>query len=166
MSPDSIVTAIQNLPLAAAMRGETAGSEWLFPIVETIHVLTLTVVFGSIVMVDLRLVGVTGRGTSISRLTEETLPWTWTAWVLSAITGTMLFTSKAVTYYGNFQFRMKFVFMALAAVNMLIFHFGAYRKVAQWDTAVPPLSARVAGALSIAFWVTVIFFGRWIGFKT
>ena len=57
-------------------------------------------------------------------------------------------------------------FMALAAVNMLIFHFGAYRKVAQWDTAVPPTSARVAGALSIAFWVAVIFFGRWIGFTT
>jgi hypothetical protein len=166
MSLESLVTAIQNLPLAGAMRGESAGSEWLFPIVETLHVLTLTVVFGSIVMVDLRLVGLTERGSSISRLTDETLPWTWTAWVLSAITGTLLFMSKAVTYYGNFQFRMKFVFMALAAVNMLIFHFGAYRKVAQWDTAVPPTSARIAGALSIGFWVAVIFFGRWIGFKT
>jgi hypothetical protein len=166
MSLQSLVTAIQNLPLSGAMRGETAGTEWLFPIVETIHVLTLTVVFGSIVMVDLRLVGLTARGSSISRLTDETLPWTWTAWVLSAITGTLLFMSKAVTYYGNFQFRMKFVFMALAAVNMLIFHFGAYRKVAQWDTAVPPTSARIAGALSIGFWVAVIFFCRWIGFKT
>jgi hypothetical protein len=166
MSLDSFVLWIQNLPLAGAMRGDIEGSEWLFPIVETIHVLTLTIVFGSIVMVDLRLLGVTGHGTSISRLTDETLPWTWTAWILSAITGTMLFMSKAVTYYGNFQFRMKFVFMALAAVNMLIFHFGAYRKVAQWDTAVPPNSARIAGALSIAFWVTVIFFGRWVGFKT
>ena len=86
--------------------------------------------------------------------------------MLSAITGTLLFMSKAVTYYGNFQFRMKFIFMALAAVNMLIFHFGAYRRVAQWDTAVPPTSARIAGALSIAFWVAVIFFGRWIGFTT
>jgi uncharacterized protein DUF6644 len=166
MSLDSLLMWIQDLPLAAAVRGETAGSEWLFPIIETLHVLTLTVVFGSIVMVDLRLVGLTSRGSSISRLTDETLPWTWTSWVLSAITGTLLFMSKAVTYYGNFQFRMKFVFMALAAVNMLIFHFGAYRKVAQWDTAVPPTSARVAGALSIAFWVAVIFFGRWIGFTT
>jgi hypothetical protein len=166
MSLDSLLLWIQDLPLAAAVRGETAGSEWLFPIIETLHVLTLTVVFGSIVMVDLRLVGLTGRGSSITRLTDETLPWTWTAWVLSAITGTLLFMSKAVTYYGNFQFRMKFVFMALAAVNMLIFHFGAYRKVAQWDNAVPPTSARIAGALSIGFWVAVIFFGRWIGFTT
>jgi len=148
------------------MRGESAGTEWLFPIVETVHVLTLTIVFGSIAMVDLRLVGLTGRGSSISRLSAETLPWTWTAWVLSAISGSLLFMSKAVTYFGNFEFRMKFIFMGLAALNMLIFHFGAYRLVNQWDTGVPPISARVAGALSIGFWVAVIFFGRWIGFTT
>lgn len=166
MSVDSILDAIQALPLSAMVRGETAGTEWLFPIIETVHVLTLTVVFGSIAMVDLRLVGLTSRGTSISRLTAETLPWTWTAWVLSAISGTLMFMSKAVTYFGNFEFRMKFLFMALAAVNMLIFHFGAYRHVAKWDTGVPPASARIAGFLSIGFWIAVIFFGRWIGFST
>jgi hypothetical protein len=166
MSLSALMSAIQDLPLSAAMRGESAGTEWLFPIVETVHVLTLTIVFGSIAMVDLRLVGLTGRGSSISRLSAETLPWTWTAWVLSAISGSLLFMSKAVTYFGNFEFRMKFIFMGLAALNMLIFHFGAYRLVSQWDTGVPPISARVAGALSIGFWVAVIFFGRWIGFTT
>jgi hypothetical protein len=166
MSVGSLLNAIQDLPLSAAMRGESAGTEWLFPIVETVHVLMLAIVFGSIAMVDLRLVGLTARGSSISRLTDETLPWTWTAWVLSAISGTLLFMSKAVTYFGNFEFRMKFIFMGLAALNMLIFHFGAYRRVSQWDTGVAPTSARVAGALSIAFWVAVIFFGRWIGFTT
>jgi len=166
MSLGPLMSAIQGLPLSGAMRGESAGTEWLFPIVETVHVLTLTIVFGSIAMVDMRLVGLTGRGSSISRLTDETLPWTWSAWVLSAISGTLLFMSKAVTYFENFQFRMKFIFMGLAALNMLIFHFGAYRRVSQWDTGVPPTSARVAGALSIAFWVAVIFFGRWIGFTT
>ena len=166
MSLSALMSAIQDLPLSAAMRGESAGTEWLFPIVETVHVLTLTIVFGSIAMVDLRLVGLTGRGSSISRLSAETLPWTWTAWVLSAISGSLLFMSKAVTYFGNFEFRMKFIFMGLAALNMLIFHFGAYRLVNQWDTGVPPISARVAGALSIGFWGAVIFFGRWIGFTT
>jgi len=58
------------------------------------------------------------------------------------------------------------VFMAVAAVNMLIFHFGAYRSVAHWDNAVPPRSARIGGGLSIAVWVSVIFFGRWVGFTT
>lgn len=166
MNLHAILIFLQELPLAAAVRGDTPGTEWLFPIVETCHVLTLTVVFGSIVMVDLRLLGWTSRGTSISRLTEETLPWTWTAWVLAAITGSMLFISKAVTYAGNFEFRLKFICMALAGVNMLVFHFGAYRRVADWDRDTPPAAARLAGALSLAFWIAVIFFGRWVGFTT
>jgi hypothetical protein len=148
------------------VRGDTPGSEWLFPIVETCHVLSLTVVFGSIVMVDLRLLGWTSRGTSMERLARECLPWTWTAWVLAAITGSMLFMSKAVTYAGNFEFRMKFICMALAAVNMLVFHFGAYRRVADWDMGAPPAAARLAGGLSVTFWLAVIFFGRWVGFTT
>lgn len=166
MTLDGILTFIQNLPLAAAVRGDNPGTEWYFPIVETCHVLTLTIVFGTIAMVDMRLLGWTSRGISIKRLTEETLPWTWTAWVLAAITGSLMFMSKAVTYAGNFDFRMKFIFMALAALNMLVFHFGAYRRVADWDVGRPPTAARVAGGLSLSFWLAVIFFGRWIGFTT
>ena len=60
-----------------AVRGESSGTEWLFPIIETMHVLTLTIVFGSIAMVDLRLIGTRPARSSVSRLTEETLPWTW-----------------------------------------------------------------------------------------
>jgi hypothetical protein len=55
--------------------------------------------------------------------------------------------------------------MALAAVNMLAFHFGAFRRVAEWDDALPPPpAARTAGVLSISLWIAVVFFGRWIGF--
>jgi hypothetical protein len=166
MTLHNILVFLQELPLSAAVRGDEPGTEWLFPIVETCHVLSLTVVFGSIAMVDLRLLGLTSRDSSIARLTQETLPWTWTAWGLAAITGSMLFMSKAVTYAGNFDFRMKFIFMALAAVNMLVFHFGAYRRVADWDMGMPPPAARLAGGLSLSFWLAVIFFGRWIGFTT
>jgi hypothetical protein len=162
----SVLVDLQDLWLAAAVRGDMPGTEWVFPIIETCHVLSLTVVFGSIVMVDLRLLGWTSRGTSIVRLTEETLPWTWTAWGLAAATGSMLFISKAVTYAGNLEFRMKFLCMALAAANMLAFHFGAYRRVADWDLARPPGAARLAGGLSMALWIAVIFFGRWVGFTT
>lgn len=157
---------LQNLPLAAAVRGDDPGTEWLFPIVETCHVLALTLVFGSIAMLDLRLLGWAARGTSTLRLARETLPWTWIAWGLAALTGSMLFISKAVTYADNFDFRMKFLCMALAALNMLVFHFGAYRRVAEWDTARPPGAARLAGGVSLACWLAVIFFGRWVGFTT
>jgi hypothetical protein len=165
MSINSFLTALQDLPLSVAIRGEAEGSEWDFAIVEILHVLSLTIVFGSIAMLDLRLIGWSSRGASITRLTKHILPVTWIAWICAALTGTVLFMAKAVTYVNLFQFQLKFVMMALAALNMLVFHFGAYRRVADWDTAlIPPPAARLAGALSLAFWIAVIFCGRWIGF--
>jgi len=56
--------------------------------------------------------------------------------------------------------------MALAALNMLIFHFGVNREVARWDEGEPPMSAKIAGALSLLLWIGVVFFGRWVGFTT
>jgi hypothetical protein len=94
------------------------------------------------------------------------LPWTWTAWFIAAVFGTALFISKADVYARNLQFELKFVCMGLAAINMLIFHLGAYRQVKRWDTGEPPLSAKTAGALSLVLWIGVAFFGRWTGFKT
>jgi hypothetical protein len=166
MSIAEVLSSIESLPISAALRGETPGTEWLFPIVETLHVMALTIVFGSIAMVDLRLLGIASRDSPVSRLSNEVLPWTWTAWCTAAVFGTLMFMAKATTYAGNLQFQLKFVCMALAAVNMLIFQFGAYRQVARWDSGEPPLSARAAGALSLSLWIGVVFFGRWVGFTT
>jgi hypothetical protein len=166
MTLENTLKVLEDLSLAAAVRGDTPGTEWLFPIIETCHVLALTVVFGSIARVDLHLVGLTSRGVSTVRLIRETLPWTWVAWGLAAITGSLMFMAKAVAYGGSFEFRMKFACMALAAVNMLVFHFGVYRTVTDWDMRRPPLAARTAGGLSVAFWIAVVFFGRWVGFTT
>jgi len=166
MSIANLLSIIEDWPISAVMRGETPGTEWVFPIVETLHVMAFTIVVGSIAMVDLRLLGVASRNSTVSRLTKEVLPWTWTAWVVAAVCGTLLFLAKAETYAGNLQFRLKFVCMGLAALNMLIFHLGAYRQVARWDSGRPPVSAKVAGALSMSLWIAVVFFGRWIGFTT
>jgi hypothetical protein len=162
-----IVTVLQNTALAAWMRGEEVGSEWAFPIVETIHVFSLATVFGSIAMVDLRLLGITSRNSLVSSLSHEVLPWTWVAFVMAAITGSLMFLSKAETYWQNFETRAKFICMILAGVNMMVFHFGVYRRIADWDAALKtPPAARFAGATSLLLWAGVIFFGRWIGFST
>ena len=166
MSIEALLAIIEAWPISAAMRGETPGTEWLFPIIETLHVMALTLVVGSIAMMDLRLLGIASRNSTVSRLSNEVLPWTWTAWGVAAVFGTLMFMTKAATYAGNLQFRLKFVCMGFAAVNMLVFHFGAYRQVARWDSGAPPMSARVAGALSLLLWGGVVFFGRWVGFTT
>ena len=166
MMLDSLMKSVEAWPIALAMRGETESTEWLFPIVETLHVVALSIVFGSIAMLDLRLLGLSSKRSLVSRLTKEVLTWTWTAWIIAAICGSLMFVAKAVTYSGNLEFRLKFVCMGLAAVNMLVFHFGAFRRVASWDSQTPPLSARVAGGLSLLLWTGVVFFGRWVGFTT
>lgn len=157
---------IQDLGLSQAVRGDL-GFEWLFPIVETVHVIFLALVFGSIAMVDMRLLGLTSRDSLVSRLSREVLPWTWIAFILAATSGTMLFMSKAQSYFYNREFDLKFLFMFLAGINMIVFHFGIYRKVGSWDSTIPtPNGARVAGAVSLLCWSLVIVFGRWIGFTT
>jgi hypothetical protein len=166
MNVADLLSAIEGWPISGVMRGEAPGTEWVFPIVETLHVMAFTIVVGSIAMVDLRLLGIASRDSTVSRLTKEVLPWTWTAWVMAAVCGSLLFLGKAGTYAGNLQFRLKFVCMGLAALNMLVFHFGAYRQVARWDSGEPPVSAKMAGALSMLLWIGVVFFGRWIGFTT
>jgi hypothetical protein len=164
MNLAKLFSAIEAWPISAAVRGEIPGTEWLFPIIETLHIMALTVVVGSIAMIDLRLLGITSRSSSVSRLSDEVLPWTWTAWCVAAVFGTLMFMSKAHTYAGNLQFELKFSCMGLAALNMLIFHFGAHRQVARWELEEPPLSAKLAGALSLLLWIGVVFFGRWVGF--
>jgi hypothetical protein len=166
MTLPAFLSAAEHTSLAAAMRGELGG-EWLFPIVETLHVISLAMVFGSIVMLDLRLIGATSRNSAVSRLSGEVLPYTWGAFICAAVTGTLMFISKAHVYFFNLQFQLKFLCMFLAGVNMAMFHVGAYRHVLEWEVRhPPPPAARLAGALSIALWIGVIAFGRWIGFTT
>jgi len=162
----ALLQTIQSWPIAAAVRGDLAGSEWLFPIIETLHVLALTLMFGSIAMLDLRLLGFGRRSGAVSALARELLPWTWTAWCAAAALGTLLFISRAESYVHNFQFRMKLLCMAVAFLNMLIFQFGAFRQVASWDHGRPPAAARLAGMLSLMLWLGVVFFGRWVGFTS
>jgi hypothetical protein len=147
--------------------GGGSGWGWCFPNVETIHVLSIATVFGSILMVDLRLLGVSSRDSAVSKLSQEVLPYTWVAFALAVVSGSLLFISKAEVYFFNLQFRLKFLFMALAGINMVVFHLGAYKRVLQWDSTLPPPAvARLAGGLSLALWVAVIFMGRWIGYTT
>ena len=142
-----------------------SGSTWAFPTIESIHVFFLVIVVGTIAIVDLRLLGVASRNRSVSKLSNDVLPVTWSAFVGALITGLLLFSSKATHYLDDMPFRFKMVCLALAGVNMLIFHFLTYREVKSWDDdVITPRAARIAGLLSLVFWIGVVAFGRWIGF--
>ena len=149
---------LQATPLAVSI------SENWFPAVESLHVVALSLVVGTIFIVDLRLLGLSTRSLGIRYLSERVTPWTWMAFVMAAITGGLLFAANATTYYSNVPFRIKMVLLLLAGLNMVFFQFVTFRNVATWDAGKPSGGARFAGAMSLLLWTGIVISGRWIGF--
>jgi hypothetical protein len=141
-------------------------SDWLFPTIETVHVFALVLVVGSIMSVDLRLLGFANKERPFSQVASEMLPWTWVAFGVAALAGMLMFSSKALTYYGNIPFRLKMICLLLAGINMALFHWLGTRRLEAWDHGRPPLAAKLAGGASLLLWTTIVAAGRWIGFTT
>jgi hypothetical protein len=141
-----------------------AESTWAFPALEVAHIFAISMVLGTIAIIDLRLLGFASTKRPYTEMARELLPWTWGAFVITAVFGTLLIASRPVGYFENTDFRLKFACMALAGVNMLVFQFITSRTVANWDRGNTPITAKVAGALSILFWIGVVYFARMTGF--
>jgi Family of unknown function (DUF6644) len=136
-----------------------------FPTIETIHVIAITLVFGTIAIVDFRLLGLGSNNRPVTELCRDVLPWTWIAFAIAAISGSLLFISQATQYFENTAFRWKMLLMLGAGLNMLVFEFITYRGVSKWDRDVPVvLPGKVAGAISLVCWLGVVSFARWVGF--
>ncbi|MBL8265110.1 DUF6644 family protein [Steroidobacter sp.] len=155
---------IAELPLSTAIRTGMSW-RWLFPTIESLHVVAIGTVFGSIFLLDLRLLGIGARDAKASKYSAQMLPLTWTAFALSIVTGVLLFIANAPSYVFNLQFRLKLLLILLAGVNMAVFQWGVYRRVSEWDERLPPPNAaRIAAFVSITCWTGTVFLGRWIGF--
>jgi len=149
---------LQGTPVAVSV-----AEEW-FPLVESVHVITLAIVAGTIFLVDTRLLGLSSTRLPFSHVSERLLPWTWIAFCCSVLTGTLMFMANATGYYDNTPLRVKMVLLLLAGLNMLYFQKVTFRSVAAWDGGRAPFGARLAGLISMGLWCGVIGFGRWIGF--
>ena len=136
-----------------------------FPWLETIHVIAISLVFGCILIVDLRIVGMASMQHAASKISNSLLPLTWIMFAIALITGIGMFANAGVRYLETTAFVIKMLLILLAGINMLIFHRGAYAAVVNWDeTTDIPNAARIAGLISIACWVGVVITGRFIGF--
>jgi hypothetical protein len=154
---------IENTPLSAGIR----EGLWWFPLIETVHTLGIILVAGTILILDLRLLGLTLRNESVSDVAQQVLPLTWLGFAVMFVSGSFLFWSEAVKCYSNIFFRIKLVLLVLAGLNALAFHLTIYRDVNTWgQRPVPPARARLAGLLSITFWIAIIAAGRAIGYDT
>jgi hypothetical protein len=145
--------------------GGIRQSLWLFPAIETLHLLGMAALVGTITVYDLRLLGWILRRERVSDLTRRLLPWAWAGFAVQVITGALLFSSEAVKVYDNPAFRVKILLILLAGAQALIFQWTSYRNVATWDDSeVMPAGAKVAGCISILLWIGIVAAGRFIGF--
>jgi hypothetical protein len=161
MSLTDLIAILEGSGLADRIR----ENDNLFPLIESIHVVAISLVIGSIFAVDLRLLGLAWTRRTASQVTNGIVPLTWVAFVCAVGSGGLLFISHAAKYLENTYFDSKLSLIAVAGINMLAFHFIGARDQARWDAQIrPPLKARAAGGLSIALWVAVVACGRWIGF--
>jgi uncharacterized membrane protein len=163
MPIDTFLKSIEGTSFATTIR----DSIWMFPILEAIHVISFTIVVGTIAIIDLRLLGLASTNRSFQKMSSDILKWTWAAFILTVITGLSMFSTNARIYYHNPFFRAKMILLVLAGLNMAIFEFTAGRTIHTWDTAPSaPRSGKAAAVASLVLWVSIIFMGRIIGFTT
>jgi hypothetical protein len=163
MDLSSFLTALESSGIAVSIR----NSLYTFPLIESAHVCGLAMVFGTIAIIDMRLLGFASTRRPFRKMASDILKWTWAAFLLTAATGTLMFITNAPVYYHNIFFRIKMLLLVLAGINMLIFEISAGRTIREWDTAPSaPAAGKVAATISLVIWISVIFVGRWIGFTT
>jgi len=159
---ESALAWLQSTWIATAV----AENDILFPWIESVHVLAIVLVVGTISIVDLRLLGVASLDISAKRLMRDVIPYTWAAFAIAAITGSLMFSSDATHYAHNRLFQIKLVMLVLAGLNMAVFHLFGERDIERWDApgATTPVAAKAAAAVSLMAWIAVVSLGRGTGF--
>jgi len=163
MTFTDILNAVAAWPVSDYIRGALLA----FPLLESAHVVFLTLVFGTILIVDLRLLGVASINRTFGALESDIIKWTWFAFSGAVLTGVLMFITNPIVYFENVPFRIKMVLLLCAGLNMLIFEQFTRRKYNDFEgTATAPRPARIAAVLSLVLWTGVIGAGRVIGFTT
>jgi uncharacterized protein DUF6644 len=161
MAVSSLLRWLQETGFSAALRDST----WAEPVVETFHVLTLTVFLGFTVLLDLRLLGLTMRHKRISEVLDELNPPIIAAFLMMLVTGVLLFCGDPVAFYGTIFFRAKMIMLILAVLNILVFNSTLGRRVPEWEESpTTPTMAKLAAIVSLVLWAAIIAAGRAIAY--
>ena len=134
-------------------------SLWLFPALEAVHLLGLSLLGGSLLLVDLRLLGLGVRSRTSEQMMTAAQPWLLISLLILIGTGVPLFLSEAVKCYYNYSFWVKMSALAIGLLYTFLINHPVIRR-----GAVPRVRAGL-GILSLGVWLTVAGAGRWIGFS-
>jgi hypothetical protein len=145
----------------SAMGNWVRDSRWIFPAIEAVHIVALALLFGAILMLNLRLLGLTLRSKPVAQLARELAPWIFVSLVIILASGLLLFASEAMKAYASVPFQVKMLFLFAA----MIFHYTLYWKLTRSsDSAIGPVWGKLAAIVSIVLWLGVGLGGRGIGF--
>jgi hypothetical protein len=163
-SSDTLVQAwlrwLENTSAAVTVR----ESAWLYPAVETVHIIGFVVLVGAAVMFDLRLLGAS-RELPVSDTARHLLHWSRAALLVVVPSGLLLFMSSATALSVNPAFRLKLVLLAAAGVNAYAFHRWPFKTVTEWNRELPaPTRAKISAVVSLVLWVSIISCGRFIAY--
>ena len=141
---------------------------WLYPAVEIVHIVGIALLFGSIAVLDFRLLGFS-RTIPVWRLARHVLPWTAGSFVLILPSGLLMFIAHASDFITSPVFVLKMCLILAAGVNAALFHAVVLRTTDVWDSnemrdLPPPPSARVSAAASLAIWIAVLACGRLLAY--
>jgi len=158
---ESVAQAVYDTDWATAIR----ESEVVFPVIETVHVMALALVAGTIAVVDLRLLGLALREAPAAEVERRIVPITWIGFAVMALSGGLLLASEAAKIIHNPAFIAKVVLLALAGANVALFQFWAKPKLEAAPADGPvPVPARIGASLSLGLWLAVIAAGRAIAY--
>ena len=153
---------IQETASSTALR----ESIYMYPGVESVHVLGLCLFLGMAMIFDLRLLGVSMAETPVSEFGKRLMPWTIVGFVVMVVSGVVLFFADPVRFANNVFFQAKVVMLVLAGLNAFVFHSTVWLRLPEWDVArITPRSAQVAGAISLVLWVLIVVAGRMIAYN-
>ena len=136
---------------------------WAYPLTEATHIAGLALLFGSIVVVDLRLLGL-GRRIPVGALTALAVPWSLTGFLVAATSGLAMFTAHAAEFLEQPVFQLKMGLILAGGVNAALLHRGPLRRLADDPHADPPARVRIAATASILLWLGVITCGRLLAY--
>ena len=163
-APGGALGALEASGLGQAMRQWL----WLYPTVETIHIVGIGLLFGSIAVLDLRLLGFS-RSFPVKKLASHVLPWTLGSFLLIIPSGFLMFTAHATEFIDSEVFLLKMGLILAAGVNAGVFHTTVFRSADVWDAEEmrklpPPPSVRASAAISLLLWISVIACGRLLAY--
>jgi Family of unknown function (DUF6644) len=135
---------------------------WIIPAVQTVHILSVSIVMASMAMLDLRLMRIAGKRQPISSMVERFVPWVWRVLLILAATGAILIIGEPGRELLNWAFRTKMAMVATVSLITLAVQLMNQRDATFWENR--RIAAAAVGVVSLLLWVAIVTAGRWIAY--